>query len=134
MGESKTIYCPFSNPNGPPFYCEKQKEHCCGGPPPNGKGECKPIATQCGMFDMDWQCQDPSDCPMGEQCCSNDGAMFVKSPDPAKCANYASGMKGTHCAKSCLATEITMCTSDDQCAGKKCTPFSKRAAQVGACQ
>ncbi len=128
QGETKTIYCPFSGM--PNIYCTKQTEHCCE--PGSGTSTCKPIASTCGASDTDWQCQDPSDCPNGQVCCSNDMAVLNINAD-TNCANFANGFKGTHCAASCLATEITMCTADAACGAKKCTPFNTKGAQVGGC-
>ncbi len=129
MGETKTIYCPFSGT--PNIYCERTKEHCCE--PKMGTATCQPTAATCNAGETDWRCQDPSDCATGEVCCSNDGAILQVNPD-TNCANFANAMNSTHCAKTCLATEITMCTADGQCGAKKCTPFSKQGAQVGGCK
>lgn len=132
LDTTKTIYCPFSG--SPNVYCEKQKQHCCEPQmAKTGEATCKPIATQCAATDTDWQCQDPTDCLTGDVCCSNDGATLVINTD-MNCANYATGMKGTQCAKSCVPTTITMCTAAAQCGAKKCTPFSKAGAQVGGCK
>jgi hypothetical protein len=96
-----------------------------------GTSTCDPAAMACAAGDVDWQCQDPTDCGAGKQCCGV--GTFEQAPDPM-CANSAKGFTGTHCAATCAATEIVMCTSDAECGGKKCTPFSTHGAQVGACE
>jgi hypothetical protein len=131
MGTMETIYCPFSGMNGGKnIYCTKLTQHCCE--PFSGTSKCVDIKTACDAGNTDWTCQDPSDCPMGQKCCSNDGATLVVNPD-VNCANYATMFKGTVCAASCAATQITMCTDDAACGSKKCTPFNTKGAQVGGC-
>ena len=122
------FYCPFVSPAK--TYCKDQTEHCCE--PATGSASCQPISTPCATGDTDWQCDDPSGCPSGQQCCGT--GTLVISPDPA-CENYASRFKGTHCAASCdPATEIVMCTSTGECAGgTTCTPFTTKGNQVGGC-
>jgi hypothetical protein len=94
---------------------------------------CTPLATACPSTTnyTDWQCEDPSDCGAGMQCCG-DGSIVI-SPDPM-CGNYSSKMTGTTCKAACAPTDITMCTSDGECAaGKTCIPFGKAGNQVGGC-
>ena len=129
-----SIYCPFGGPMGMgASHCIAQMEHCCEG----AVGEptmCVPIAMPCPqMKATDWQCEDPSDCGTGKQCCGNGTVMM--NPDPM-CANFVSKMTGTVCKSKCDPTnDITMCTSDSECpAGKMCIPFSKAGNQVGGCQ
>ena len=129
-----SIYCPFGGPMGMgASHCIAQMEHCCEG----SVGEvtmCVPIASPCPqMKATDWQCEDPSDCGTGKQCCGN-GSVVINA-DPM-CANYASKMTGTTCKTKCDPTmDITMCSADSECpAGKMCIPFSKAGNQVGGCQ
>jgi hypothetical protein len=91
----------------------------------------EPSGTPCGATDTDWQCEDPvADCPQGQVCCGI--GTFMQSADPS-CANDAKGFKGTHCADSCGAGEIVMCTDDAECGGKTCKPMYTNGNQVGAC-
>ena len=132
-----TVYCPFANANGgaggfASVYCQAQTEHCCEG----GVGDptmCLPLATACPQAKpTDWVCEDPSDCPSGQQCCSNPGAS-IGLGDPG-CGNFASKMTGTLCSPTCDPTSIKMCTSDAECGpGKTCIPFGKAGNQVGGC-
>ncbi len=128
MGATDTIYCPFSGT--PNVSCTKVAQHCCE--PTSGMSKCIDAKTACGAGDTDWTCQDPTDCPQGQKCCSNDGATLVVNPN-MNCANYATQFHGTVCAASCAATQITMCTDDMACGGKKCTAFNTKGAQVGGC-
>ncbi len=131
MGATATIYCPFSGMNGGKnVYCTKQSQHCCE--PTKGTSTCVSSKTACGAGDTDWTCEDPTDCPQSQKCCSNDGAMLVINPDP-NCASYATSFHGTVCAATCSATQIQLCTSDAECGAKKCVPFSTKGNQVGAC-
>ena len=127
------IYCPFSNPDGgSSAYCNSGTEHCCE--PTSGTAVCQPTATACGTSsDTDWQCEDPgADCTGGQMCCGS-GTLVINT-DPRGCANYASGFHGTHCATTCLATEIRMCTSDAECGtGQHCIPFKTKGNSVGGC-
>lgn len=126
MGKA-SIYCPFAGANGKGAYCQQGQQHCCE--PSMGTSMCSPLATACPTGTTDWQCQDPSDCGNGKKCCGI--GMLVIAPQG--CQNYATKFKGTHCASSCTATEIEMCTSDGECGGKTCIPFATKAAQVGGC-
>ena len=64
-----SVYCPFSGVNGgKPTYCQQGTQHCCE--PSSGTAACNPIATPCAAGAMDWQCEDTTDCPMGNQCCA----------------------------------------------------------------
>ncbi len=128
---TQTLYCPFSGVDGGKNdYCDTATQHCCE--PKSGTASCTPKATPCGATETDWECEDPvADCPSGQVCCGS--GTIVKNPDP-NCANYATGFTGTHCATSCTATEITMCTSPAECTGgKTCLPFSTKGNQVGGC-
>jgi len=127
----KTLFCPFSGADGgKDVYCNPSTQHCCE--PSKGTSTCSPTASTCAMGDIDWQCGDPKDCGGNKVCCGT--GAFVSSGSP-QCANYATGFKGTHCAASCTAMEIEVCTSTSECPmGKTCTPFSTHGAQVGACQ
>lgn len=129
---AQTLYCPFSGADGGPNVdCNPGTEHCCE--PKMGEALCEPTATPCAdPKATDWHCEDPvADCPTGQVCCGT--GTLMKNPDPM-CANFASGFKGTHCAASCTAIEIEMCTDDAECgAGKTCLPFRTKGAQVGGC-
>jgi hypothetical protein len=127
-----TIFCPFSGVDGGKNdYCDHGVEHCCE--PKMGTAACQPAATACAMGDTDWNCEDPSDCGQGMVCCSNTGASIGISPDP-NCANFAHKFNGTHCAASCQATEITICTADGECGGgQTCIPFGSKGNQIGGC-
>lgn len=129
---AQTLYCPFSGADGGPNVdCNPGTEHCCE--PKMGEALCEPTATPCAdPKATDWHCEDPiADCPTGQVCCGT--GTLMKNTDPM-CANFASGFKGTHCAASCTATEIEMCTDDAECgAGKTCLPFRTKGAQVGGC-
>jgi hypothetical protein len=125
-----TIFCPFAAMGMPLVYCQAGMQHCCE--PTMGMSACDPIAMACPVGDTDWQCQDPvADCPQGMKCCGT-GTLDI-SPDPS-CGNYATGFQGTHCAASCTANEIEMCTNNSECSGgQTCTPFGNRGVQVGGC-
>jgi hypothetical protein len=123
-----SIYCPFSGMNGgKAIYCMQGMQHCCE--PSQGTAMCDPIATACPAGNTDWQCEDPTDCANGQHCCGS-GTVVIAPPG---CQNFGSKFTGTHCAASCAANEITMCTSDGECGGKTCTPFETKGNQVGAC-
>ncbi len=126
---TKTLYCPFSGTDGGKNdYCDSSSEHCCE--PQSGTAACTAKATACANNDTDWQCEDPSDCGSGMQCCGK--GTLVKNPDP-QCANYATGFTGTYCAATCASGEITICTADSQCGGQTCLPFGAKGNQVGGC-
>jgi hypothetical protein len=133
-----SIYCPFGA-NNMAAYCQQGTQHCCE---PSGTGSvstCQPMATPCAAKETDWQCQDPSDCGMGAQCCSNAGAQWVMGAPG--CANFGSHFNGSHCAAHCLTgqadpalDELTLCTSTSQCAnGTTCTTMSTKGVQIGVC-
>ena len=123
-----SIYCPFSGMNGgKSIYCQQGQQHCCE--PSMGTSTCTPIATACPAMNTDWQCQDPSDCGNGQQCCGT-GALTIA---PQGCQNFATKFNGTHCAASCAGNEIVMCTSSAECGGNTCIPFATKGAQVGGC-
>jgi hypothetical protein len=129
-GSTATIYCPFGMGDaGASLYCDHGTQHCCE--PSSGTATCEPSATPCAGTAVDWQCQDPGDCPSGQVCCGM-GTLVLGTTG---CGNYASGFHGTRCATSCAAmTEIQMCTSDAECTGgTTCTPFRTHGAQVGGC-
>ena len=123
-----SLYCPFSGT--PAIYCALG-QHCCE--PSSGTSTCDPIATPCPAGDTDWQCEDATaDCTAGQVCCGT--GMLVINTNP-QCNNFASGFTGTHCAASCMASEIQMCTSNGECpAGKTCQPFKTKGSSVGGCQ
>jgi hypothetical protein len=127
---TQTLYCPFSGVDGGSNdYCDTATEHCCE--PKSGTASCTAKATPCASGDTDWQCEDPSECGSGMQCCGK-GTM-VKSTD-ANCGNYATGFTGTYCAASCAAGDIQMCTSDGECTSPQtCLPFNTKGNQVGGC-
>ena len=129
-GGTVVLYCPFSGPDGgKDLYCDYATQHCCE--PKTGQAFCEPAAMPCNAGDTDWKCDDPTECPPGQVCCGT--GMLMKSADP-NCANTANNFSGTHCAHSCAANEIIMCTSDGECTGgKTCLPFRARGNQVGGC-
>jgi hypothetical protein len=124
-----SIYCPFSAPVGMKnVYCQQGSQHCCE--PNQGMSSCQPIGTPCMAKEVDWQCEDPTDCGNGMQCCGV-GTFVTGLPG---CGNTASHFTGTHCAKSCAQAELVMCTNSNECNGKICQPFATHGNDVGACQ
>jgi hypothetical protein len=120
------LFCPFGGDAG---HCASGSQHCCE--PAMGTSTCDPLATPCPAGQTDWQCEDPADCAMGMVCCGS--GTLVKSPDP-NCGNYATGFHATHCAATCMANEIKMCTSTGECSnGLTCVPFRTKGNQVGGC-
>lgn len=128
-GNGPNLYCPFAAAMGmKSVYCQGGTQHCCE--PKMGMSACDPLAMACAPTDTDWQCEDPIDCPKGQQCCGSGKLVINANP---MCANYASGFHGTHCAAQCAGNEITMCTSNGECGGKTCVPFKTKGNSVGGC-
>ena len=132
-GSTANIYCPLFGTTlpdgGHSLYCSAPTQHCCL--PASGSGTCDPTATACGATDLDFRCQDPGDCATGQHCCGT-GTLVLGGTG---CGNFASHFTGTVCAASCdAATQITMCTSNGECAsGHMCVPFKTHGADVGGC-
>jgi hypothetical protein len=137
------IYCPFQADAGPDAgsrYCPQLVgEHCCMYGATSGKpSTCNTVATACDTDvdagGADFGCDEPSDCPGVEKCCLRGS---VKK-DPV-CYNFGSLIKGSHCAAACPAGELTMCSTQAECAGvgapggPTCTPFDTKAKELGAC-
>ena len=141
-GTTQTVYCPFSKVGmGKDVYCNNQSDaapqKCCETPPAaNTPSTCVSAAAACPVaMSTPWECADPGDCGSGKQCCGT--GTFNANPSFPTCDNFASKFKGTHCAATCAAGEITMCTSDAECtsanAGTKCSTMSPKGNHVGAC-
>jgi hypothetical protein len=127
----QTVYCPRSGTDGGKTnYCAPQSEHCCEG---QTAGSCVPTLTACAPSDIDWQCADPiSDCAGGHACC---GRGILATGLGSGCGNSALCFTGTYCSTgaTCASGEIEMCTSNTECSGGSCTPFTIDNNQVGAC-
>ena len=139
---TQTVYCPFSKVGmGKDTYCNNQSDaapqKCCETPPAaNTPSTCVSAAAACPVaMSTPWECADPGDCGSGKQCCGM--GTFNANPSFPTCDNFASKFKGTYCAATCAAGEITMCTSDAECtsanAGTKCSTMSPKGNHVGAC-
>ncbi|MDB4993173.1 MAG: hypothetical protein JWM74_605 [Myxococcaceae bacterium] len=137
------IYCPFQADAGPDAgsrYCPQLVgEHCCMYGATSGKpSTCNTVATPCDSDvdagGADFECDEPSDCPGPQKCCLRGS---VKK-DPV-CYNFGSLIKGSHCAVNCPAGELTMCSTQAECAGvgapggPTCSPFDTKAKELGAC-
>ena len=139
---TQTVYCPFSKVGmGKDVYCNNESDavpqKCCETPPAaNTPSTCVSVAAACPVaMSTPWECADPGDCGSGKRCCGM--GTFNANPSFPTCDNFASKFKGTYCAASCAAGEITMCTSDAECtsanAGTKCSTMSPKGNHVGAC-
>jgi hypothetical protein len=137
------IYCPFqadAGPDGGSRYCPQLVgEHCCMYGATSGKASsCNTVATPCeGDVDAggaDFECDEPSDCPAATKCC----LRGTVKKDPV-CFNFGSLIKGSHCAATCPAGELTMCATQAECAGvgapggPTCSPFDTKGKELGAC-
>lgn len=121
------FYCPFGKTDAGSLYCTAGVTHCCE--PAAGTSSCDPVATPCGGGDTDWLCEEAGDCPAQMVCCGS-GTLV----QDMVCGSYATGFHGTHCAATCVAGEIQMCTATAQCSNNKtCIPFRTKGNQVGGC-
>jgi len=105
---------------------------------------CTANGTACGAGDVDWVCEDPTECPAANPvCCTNFGAKVLQNMvGGMACPNdfYGSKMTGTQCVATVAACTgaampgVVICSADAECtAPQKCIGFTKSGNHVGAC-
>jgi hypothetical protein len=142
-GGSPDFYCPFSGDGGAGGYCPVGTM-CCETPAEAGvPSSCMPIDSgTCVANSTTWQCDDPTECGTGMQCCAipyqGKTSVNILQDTPVNnqvcMGHYAQYMQGTICASSCATGQVQICTSNSECSTGNCVPFRKAGNQVGACQ
>ncbi len=126
------VYCPFAAAGA--IHCNAGQE-CCEAPSTStGQSTCQAIGAACPITgSLDWQCDGPVDCAgsaAGPVCC---GAGTVAN-DPSCNFQRGSGFQGSHCAQSCVAGEVSLCSAaTDPCASGVCTAFKVAGVVLGTC-
>jgi hypothetical protein len=126
------VYCPFAAAGS--IHCNAGQE-CCEAPSTaTGESTCDAVGAVCPITgSLTWQCDGPVDCAgsaSGPVCCGG-GTVANDSV-----CNYerGSGFTGSHCAQSCVAGEVALCSAaTDPCASGVCTPFKVAGVVLGTC-
>ena len=140
-----SFYCPFAEGGAP--YCNGTQTCCTGSG--GGTGGFDPTNCVDGKQDTctagsrgprsRWQCGAPDNCPGATPNCCIPGteagppAIDTERGCPAE---YQRGfyIGGTICRAGCNAGELTVCSKDADCGGKKCIPFSTNNRDLGYCK
>lgn len=138
----KGAFCPFQADGGA-ANCEVG-QHCCVNSVEAGvPSACMPANTPCALSEdagtVDYECNEPNDCPSGKKCCY----LRANASDPfqeQKCAvqfyEKRGTFRGTSCKDECdLPEERVACSKDDQCpSGKKCYGVRTGGVNLGFCK
>jgi len=128
------VYCPFTATGA--IHCAVGQE-CCETPSTVVNGStCQPGGAACPVTgSLAWGCDGPVDCEgnaAGGVCC----AGGVVALDAVCGFDRGSAFTGSHCAQSCAAGEVSICSeTTDPCApGTQCTPFKVAGVVLGTCE
>lgn len=130
------IFCPFSKTGagGKDIYCA-ETEQCCENVMGAGASTCVAKGTACPVATATvWECEDPANCPTGQQCCAHSsaaGTAVTVSTDT--CGAYLSKFSGTKCAATCAAGELVVCEQQSECAMGTCTAVKPKGNDIGVC-
>jgi hypothetical protein len=127
------VYCPFTAAGS--VHCTAGQE-CCEAPSTSANGStCEAAGTTCPITgSISWACDGPVDCAAsaaGPVCC----AAGTVSLDSTCGFNRGSGFTSSHCASSCVGSEISICSeATDPCSSGTCTAFKVAGIVIGTCQ
>lgn len=127
------IYCPFSATDaGKTEYCTNDQQ-CCETPSGTSPSTCETKGSACPVTGSTvWECEDPSDCASGMQCCARStGAGVTVGTDT--CGPYLSKFSGTYCAATCATGELVVCEAQAACATGTCTAVKPKGNSIGVC-
>lgn len=130
------IFCPFSRPTptGKDIYC-LETEQCCENAAGAGVSTCVAKGAACPVTTATaWECEDPSNCPAGQQCCAHSSAAGTPvTVGNDTCGAFLSKFSGTKCAAACTADELVVCEQQSECAMGTCTAVKPKGNDIGVC-
>jgi hypothetical protein len=129
------LYCPFSGPAGMNVSCVDQTEQCCQPAKGAGLSTCAARGAACPVANSTvWECEDPSNCAMGQKCCGHSSAAGTAvTVGNDTCGPFLSKFSGTKCAAACATGELVVCEQQSECTTGTCTAVKPKGNSIGVC-
>jgi hypothetical protein len=129
------VFCPFSGAPGAKNISCAETEQCCQNAKGAGVSTCVAKGAACPIAAATvWECEDPSNCPMGQVCCAHSSAAGTAvTVGTDTCGSFLSKFSGTKCAASCAAGELVVCEQQSECTMGTCTAVKPKGNDIGVC-